>query len=169
MKPVNVIMMLSPVAKGRAKAAVVKGKVREYTPAKTRNAEAEVRISIRDNVLHTVQFDPLKGPYFGKGVALRLEAMFVIPRPQSAPKKRQYPITRPDADNYMKLLQDALNKFLYVDDGQLTTVVIKKRYGLMPAIHLCLSEEPGDCDIIAVNGNDRRRMGSDKGAHLPGM
>jgi len=56
-KPINVIIMVEPVAKGRARAAVIKGHVREYTPAKTRNAEAEVRISIRDNILRTVQFD----------------------------------------------------------------------------------------------------------------
>ena len=141
-KQISVIMMIEPVAKGRARVTTVGGHARAYTPAKTRNAEAEVRISIRENILHTIQFNPeIDGPYFPAGVPLRLEATFVLLRPPSIPKKRRLPTIRPDADNYMKLLQDALNKFIYVDDGQLTTVVIKKRYGMMPAIHLEVRED----------------------------
>ncbi|MDD5060763.1 MAG: RusA family crossover junction endodeoxyribonuclease [Candidatus Marinimicrobia bacterium] len=140
-KPVNLIIMVEPVAKARARVAVIKGHVREYTPAKTRNAEAEIRITIRQNILHALQWDTEAGPYFPAQMPLRLEALFVIPRPPSTPKKRLFPVPRPDAENYLKLLQDALNKFLYVDDSQITTVLIKKRYGMMPAIHLSVRED----------------------------
>ncbi|MFH0712377.1 MAG: RusA family crossover junction endodeoxyribonuclease [Candidatus Jorgensenbacteria bacterium] len=149
-KPINLIIMVEPVAKGRARATVIGGHVREYTPAKTRNAEAEIRISIRSHILHAVQFDQTAGPYFPAKMPLRLEALFVIPRPPSAPKKRQFPITRPDAENYVKLLQDALNRFLYADDSQITTLLVKKRYGLMPAIHLMVCEDLGDREFLSV-------------------
>ena len=142
-KLINVVMMIEPVAKGRAKMTTFGGHARAYTPAKTRNAEAEVRISIRENLKHHLQWDIETGTYFPAKMPLRMEAMFVIPRPPSIPKKRGLPTSRPDVDNYLKLLQDALNKFIYPDDGQLTTTVIKKRYGLMPAIHLKIEEDMG--------------------------
>jgi len=140
-KPVNLVIMVEPVAKGRARATVINGHVREYTPAKTRNAEVEIRISIRDNILHALQWDHEAGPYFPARMPLKLEVMFVIPRPPSALKKRHFPVTRPDIDNFLKTLFDACNQFLWVDDSQLVTILAKKRYGLMPAIHLRVEEE----------------------------
>jgi Holliday junction resolvase RusA-like endonuclease len=149
-KMINVVMMIEPVAKGRAKITTFGGHARAYTPAKTRNAEAEVRISIRENLKHALDWDTTAGTYFPEKMPLRMEAMFVIPRPPSIPKKRVLPISRPDIDNYMKLLQDALNKYIYPDDGQLTSVIIKKRYGMMPAIHLMIREDMGDTVIMPI-------------------
>jgi Holliday junction resolvase RusA-like endonuclease len=142
-KPINVIIMVEPVAKGRARITTFGGHARTYTPAKTRNSEAEVRISIRENLKHHLQWDIEAGTYFPAKMPLRMEAMFVILRPPSIPKKRVLPTSRPDVDNYLKLLLDALNKFIMPDDSQLTSVIIKKRYGLMPAIHLKIEEDKG--------------------------
>ena len=84
-KLINVVMMIEPVAKGRAKMTTFGGHARAYTPAKTRNAEAEVRISIRENLKHHLQWDIETGTYFPAKMPLRMEAMFVIPRPPSIP------------------------------------------------------------------------------------
>jgi Holliday junction resolvase RusA-like endonuclease len=174
-KVVNVVIPVAPVPKGRPRARVMKGRVMEYTPAKTRDAEAEVRVSIRQYLLHHLQFEPEAGPYFSAGIPLSLKAMFVIPRPPSIPKKRQLPVTRPDCDNYVKLLIDSLNKFLWVDDAQLTSIFILKRYGMMPAIYLTISEDKlldftRKAQLVDDDGRaDTRRMGPDKGPHLPGL
>jgi Holliday junction resolvase RusA-like endonuclease len=167
---IALIIPVEPMAKGRPRVTRT-GQV--YTPAKTENAEAEARIAIRSHVLHSVKPFALEKPMFGDGVPISLDLIFVIPRPKSAPKKRQFPITRPDVDNYVKLIFDALNKFVWVDDSQVTTLVVKKRYGLMPAIHLIIHEEYGDAEFKKVElvGNDdnKRGVGTNKGAHLPGM
>lgn len=39
-----------------------------------------------------------------------------------------HPITRPDVDNYIKPILDALNGVLYIDDGQVYKVSATKKY-----------------------------------------
>jgi Holliday junction resolvase RusA-like endonuclease len=51
------------------------------------------------------------------------------------------PVSRPDADQYMKLLMDALERFLYEDDAQITTIYIAKRFGTPPRIEFEIIED----------------------------
>ena len=106
------------------------GKVFSYTPAKTAFAEK----LIRESVMALEQ-------RFGDGTAIKLEATFYRQRPKSLPKKVELPISRPDLDNYYKLLADSLQKYVYRDDSQITTAIIKKRFGTPPRIELILEED----------------------------
>jgi len=38
------------------------------------------------------------------------------------------PVSRPDVENYAKTLLDALNKFVFPDDSQITTLLVRKRF-----------------------------------------
>ena len=139
-KPINVVLNVEPVAKGRARVVIKGGRAMAYTPEKTRTAETEIRLMIRQHLMNSLHlFDGEQ--YFPAEMPLRMEALFLVPRPPSAPTKRFFPVNRPDCDNYLKTLLDSLNKFIFADDSQLTTIIVKKRYGLIPSIHLRIEED----------------------------
>jgi len=119
-----------PVGKGRPRFAKRGGKVWVYTPEKTAHTEALIR---------TLVLEKLQGYKFPKEMPLRLEATFYLPRPKSA-RKRLLPTVAPDIDNYFKVLADSLARFAFEDDSQLTTVLLRKRYG-DPGIHLKISPD----------------------------
>lgn len=126
-------ILVEPVAKGRPKAARLPGgRVLIYTPAKTRHAEATIREALL-----------CKTGTFEAGVPLYMEVTFYRPRPKSLPKRVTMPVQQPDLDNYWKTLLDALAKFVYPTDSQITTALLKKRFGSPPRIELVIMEEIG--------------------------
>ena len=136
---------IEPTGKGRPRGRVAMSKatgrqfVQEYTPAPTAHAEAVIRAQVADC-----------GEFFEAGVPLRLDAEFVVARPPSIPKKRRYPVTKPDLDNYEKLLADALERFIYANDAQIVEAHKRKTYGPVPCIHVRLSELDGAPAAIPV-------------------
>ena len=122
----RITINVEPVGKARPRSTIRKGRVITYTPQKTAHAEN----LIRDKVMGL-------GQYFERGTPLVIEAVFFRERPKST-KKDVLPVTRPDWDNYGKLLTDALEKFVYANDSQITTALIKKRFGSPPRIELTL-------------------------------
>ena len=121
MAVIESVIFVEPVAKGRARIAVVNGHAHGYTPKKTATAENLIIASIRQQVGQD-------GVVFAAGTALRLEATFYRLRPKHLPKRVTMPVSKPDCDNYGKLLLDALNHFVFHDDSQVTTLVLKKRF-----------------------------------------
>ena len=92
-----------------------------YTPPKMQ----EYKHVIREKALEMFD-EPMSGP-----VALQLK--FYIPRPQRLIwKTKPMPVTmcsrRPDLDNYIKLIQDALNGVAYHDDSQVAYIRAAKMY-----------------------------------------
>ncbi len=124
------IIYVEPVGKGRPRAAQRGGRVFMYTPHTTAHAES----LIREHVMKLEQS-------FGEKIPLYLEATFFRSRPKHLPKRVTMPVSRPDWDNYAKLLTDALEKFIYPNDSQITTATIKKRFGTPPRIELEITEE----------------------------
>ena len=65
-----------------------------------------------------------------------MHVRFCLPVPKSWPLRRQdaaldgkeLPAKRPDLDNYVKMIADALNGVVYVDDAQIVTLWAWKRY-----------------------------------------
>ena len=130
---IKTTILMEPVPKIRPRHTVKSGKAITYTPKKVREAEAYIQARIQDIVME-------KGA-FGEGVPLKMEAVFYRQRPRSLPKKVKLPVTRPDWDNLGKLVTDALEKYIYPSDAQITTVIIKKRFGSPPRIELTLEED----------------------------
>jgi len=129
---IHTIIFMEPVGKGRPRVTMKSGRAIAYTPAKTAHAEN----LIRDKVMELETFFP-------KEIPLRLIAIFFRDRPKNLPKKVEKPVTRPDWDNYAKLLTDALEKFIYANDSQITAAVIKKRFGSPPRIELMIDVDRG--------------------------
>lgn len=83
---------------------------------------------------------PMVGP-----IRMRLEAVFEMPF--SWPQKirnleRLEHVSKPDLDNIEKLVLDALNGVVYLDDAQICEVIKRKRYGLGPRVEISLEEIP---------------------------
>jgi Holliday junction resolvase RusA-like endonuclease len=118
MREINAVVYMNPVGKARARTfQLPNGKHMSFTPAKTVNAENLIRAEI------VGKFQP-----FDSDIPLGLSAIFCCEKPKSAPKRREYPITKPDLDNMLKLILDALNGYAYHDDSQLVSIVVRKKY-----------------------------------------
>lgn len=120
---------VEPVPKARPRTIVRGGRSITFTPTKTERAENQIRLHIA--ALNNKEI-------FDKDIPLRLIATFYRLKPKSAPRRVGMPVTAPDWDNYSKLLTDALEKFLYYSDSQITSAYIKKRFGIPPRIELVL-------------------------------
>ena len=120
-----------PVAKGRPKFSTHSGFAKAYTPAKTRNAEAFVRKCFMEQVKDFKM--PAKGP-------VMLSVIFYMPIPKSLSKKAKatlaeqntYHTKKPDLDNLLKLVNDALNGVAWEDDGCIAYTQAIKCYGATP-------------------------------------
>ena len=102
-----------------------------YTPTKTRNAEALVKLAAAEAV--GKKGVPMEGP-----VSVTIIAHLPIPRSWS--KKRQamaadgiiLPDKRPDLDNLVKLVTDGANGSCYQDDRQICAINALKIYNDRP-------------------------------------
>lgn len=130
MNRLKTVIYVEPTAKARPRSTVIHGRVHTYTPKKTRNTEAMIEAMIRTQVMELGAFQD--------GIPLRLEATFYRERPKALPKRVTMPVSRPDYDNYAKLLTDALEKFVYKNDSQICTALVRKRFGSPPRIELTI-------------------------------
>ena len=143
MRSVTFTFNMEPTPKGRHRGRIATSRatgrqfVQEYTPSATVHAEQLIRAQVQLEAC---------GEFFEAGVPLRIDVEFVVARPPSAPKKRVYPVTKPDLDNYEKLLCDALERFLYSNDAQIVECHKRKVYGPVPCIRMRLSEAEA-CDV----------------------
>lgn len=124
MDPVTITIPGAP--KGKARARVTRAG-RAFTPAETRNREAFVKMLA---VAEMAGRPPIDGP-------CELVMRSVSEVPASWPKKRQAaalvgevaPTSKPDLDNQIKLITDALNGVVYRDDAQLVRITAEKSFG----------------------------------------
>ena len=97
-----------------------------YTPKPTAEREKLVRACFAEKYGGET---PLEGP-----ISASVIAVYPVPVSASAAKKREMyggavlPLTRPDVDNVAKLILDALNGRAYIDDSQIVSLTVSKRY-----------------------------------------
>lgn len=121
----------NPRGKGRPRAGLVGGHVRVYTDAKTRSEEGAIRMVAAAAMSGR---SPHSGP-----VVLRLCAYRAIPsgfsktKAAAAERGEIVPTTKPDLDNYTKMV-DALNGIVWTDDSQVVTAIVHKRYSERPRL-----------------------------------
>lgn len=122
-----------PVAQGRPRASSQGGFVRLYDPKKSRDYKDYVRLAAAEHAPAAL----LEGP-----LAVMVTAYRSIPKSFSKRKAAAaeageiYPTGRPDADNYLKGVKDALKGVMWVDDSQVVDAYARKRYSFKPRIEV---------------------------------
>lgn len=113
------------VPEGRARTVRTKVGVKTYTPKKTQGWRDLVR-SEAQRIVREEKF-----VMFPEGEALMMSAEFVYDRPKSVSEaKRPHMVVKPDVDNLIKNVKDALSGVAYHDDKQVIGYVhpLMKRY-----------------------------------------
>ena len=121
-----------PTGKGRPRY----GKYKTYTPAKTKAVENNIAYFYKVNIGH----------YFEGYVKLKLDLYYSIAKSDSKKKKLMKlnnelrPNKKPDIDNVVKLVADALNEVAYKDDTQIIELECRKFYSDIPRIEITIED-----------------------------
>lgn len=125
----------TPVAKGRPRI----GRYGAYTPEKTQAYEEYVKTCW---IAKYKACKPSEMP-------LTVDIVFYMPIPKSVSKKQRKKISegrirhtkKPDIDNLIKSVLDALNGLAYKDDSQIVKVTAIKQYAETGSTELTIREE----------------------------
>ena len=121
-----------PTGKGRPR----HGKYKTYTPAKTKAVENNIAYFYKVNIGH----------YFEGYVKLKLDLYYSIAKSDSKKKKLMKlnnelrPNKKPDIDNVVKLVADALNEVAFKDDTQIIELECRKFYSDIPRIEITIED-----------------------------
>lgn len=133
---IETVIMVEPMGKARPRTVTKGSKTWTYTPKGTVMTEAFIRESLMR-----------LNKKFDAGVPLKLTVVFYREKPKSASKKVAFPVTRPDLDQYIKLLLDACQKYIFPDDAAIISIEAYKRFGSPPRIELKLEEDNGSSEL----------------------
>lgn len=122
---------------GKQRPRVLKSGI-TYTPKETANYEVYIKqLFATEYKMHK----PKEGP-----LIMRITAYFPIPQSTSKSKKVAMergdirPTKKPDIDNIIKIIADALNGLAYLDDKQIVSCTVEKYYSSVPSVHVELEE-----------------------------
>ena len=109
-----------------------------YTPQATREYEDLVRSCALNSGVYMIP----------KGVPVRvkLHCYYAIPVSWSKGRKldadagKLVPVTKPDADNILKVICDSLNGIAWWDDAQITEATVLKSYSNHPRVYVKIEE-----------------------------
>ena len=129
-----------PIGQGRPRFSMVCGHAKAYDPEKSRNYKAYVRL-LATQAMKDSGFTMIEGP-----CCLDIMAFFEVPKSKSKKFKErallglERPTKKPDIDNIVKALQDALNGLAYKDDSSIVFLSVAKCYSEVPRVEVILRE-----------------------------
>lgn len=124
------------IGKGRPRLNGYTGQV--YTPTRTKDYECLVE-----------QYFLMKYPRYTtieNRAEVTITAYFEVPKSASKAKREQMlgntisPTKKPDIDNIVKIVLDAMNKFAFKDDTQITKLCVEKIYGDVEKLQIKIEE-----------------------------
>lgn len=130
----------SPIGQGRPKFSTINGHAKAYDPEKSRNYKAYVRL-LATQAMKEQGFEMIEGP-----CSLDILAFFEVPKSKSKKFREaalsglEYPTKKPDIDNIIKAIQDALNGLAYKDDALIVKLGVVKLYSEIPRVEVSLIE-----------------------------
>ena len=135
---INITLYAEPVAQGRPRFSTAGGYARAYDPAKSRNYKQLLSLSAEE------QLRQQGGAMLDEPIFLSVRVYRSIPKSFSKKKQAQAergelrPITKPDIDNYVKGIKDALNGICWRDDSLIIGYVepFGKFYSSQPRIEV---------------------------------
>lgn len=111
-----------PIPQGRPRFVRCGNFVKTYDPAKSKTWKELVKWHA---LIQKAQ--PLDGP-------IEINMQFYFSRPKSIPKHIHHHTKRPDLDNCVKAIQDALQSVCFTDDAQIIRVTASKQYSNTPGV-----------------------------------
>lgn len=138
MKTIELIVYGNPVAQGRPRFSQQGGFVRTYDHVKSKSYKQLIRLELQP-LLSNPDFTPID-----KACCLNLKVFRAIPKSFSQKKREEAllryirPTTKPDIDNYVKGVLDALNGTALKDDSVVCEIFAWKFYSERPRIEVVL-------------------------------
>ena len=135
---IKIVVAGDPQGKARPRFVRTATGGRAITPPKTRSYEDFIKWE------YTRQYN-----YFFKDktmLRMEIKAFFKVPESKSKKQKNMMlsnilrPTKKPDMDNIVKVVADALNKVAYKDDSQIVECTVKKYYDKEPRIEIYIEE-----------------------------
>lgn len=126
-----------PVGQGRPRFARRRGYVQTYDPPKSKEYKAKVAQSFQQAYMG----EPLTNP-----VKITIRAVFGVPKSYSKERTKacleglEWPTKKPDFDNIVKGVCDALNGLAYQDDKQIVQAIVYKLYGPEAKVEVIIEE-----------------------------
>lgn len=126
-----------PTAQGRPKFSTRGGFAKAYDPAKSRDYKDYVKLAASEHAPKAL----LEGPL---GMVLTVyrstPKSFSKIKATLAESGQLTPTTKPDIDNYLKGVKDALKGVIWKDDSQVVEVFARKRYSARPRIEVKIKQ-----------------------------
>jgi len=126
-----------PVAQGRPRFSTQGGFARAYDPKKSKDFKQYVKLAASDHRPQSL----LDGP-----LALEVKVFKSSLKSFSQKKKKAAevgelrPLTKPDVDNFVKGIKDALKSIIWKDDSQVVDLHVSKWYSENPRVEVTVSE-----------------------------
>lgn len=124
------------IGKGRPRLNSYTGQV--YTPTRTKDYE---NLIIQYFMLKYPRFKP-----FESRVSVEITANFEVPKSTKKSDKalmlenKINPLKKPDIDNIVKIILDAMNECAFKDDTQITKLAVEKKYAQEESIYVKIEE-----------------------------
>lgn len=124
--------------KGKARPRVNTYTCKAYTPTNTKDYELLVK-----------QYFKIKYPRFvplENRLSVKIVATFKVPKTTTKKDREQIekglisPTKKPDIDNIVKIILDALNQMAFKDDTQITKLEVEKIYGEEEKVYVAIEE-----------------------------
>ena len=124
--------------KGKARPRVNTYTCKAYTPTNSKDYELLVK-----------QYFKIKYPRFvplENRLAVKIIATFKVPKTTTKKDREQIekglisPTKKPDIDNIVKIILDALNQMAFKDDTQITKLEVEKVYGEEEKVYVAIEE-----------------------------
>lgn len=132
MSSINCRIYGCPVPQGRPRFQKIGNFVKPYDPQESKSWKETVKSQVIDRGGATI----LDG-------ALTMTLRFHLPRPKSLPKKVTHHTKKPDVDNLVKAIKDALRGICYNDDSQIVDLHAHKEYHEQPGVTIQISKING--------------------------
>ena len=132
---------MKPRGKDRPRVVRAGGFARTYTPKETTVAEAQVRETFRHECKHDWPDAVMDSPITMSVVAYFMPPKRLLTKKHAASIEAETlrHMTKPDGDNVLKLVADALDGIAYRSDSLITDAEVHKRYSLVPRIEVRLT------------------------------
>ena len=123
-KTISFIVLGKAIPQGQPRACRIGRGIRMYTPKNTEQWRSDIR-AVAQEAVRKRGWQITDNP-----VHLVLRFQFI--RPPSYPKKNpksEFPYKRPDLDNFIKAVKDALSGIVWTDDARIVSLSAAKEWG----------------------------------------